>query len=538
MRARGRTILWALWFFALAGIRGFDPFGDRGLTNVVTGALLVLAALALFVSFLRRRSIPLRLRLGTLAAAVLGLTLFLAFVRVAGVSGEMIPRFAWRSASAPAEPPAPAAPTAVHLAAPAATDFPAFLGARRDNAVSGVHLARDWKARPPVLRWKGPIGAGWSAFALAGGCAFTLEQDGTLDGATQRVSARALADGALLWSVALDEPFAHALGGEGPRATPAVVLGPEAGLAPGTGRVFAQSAWGRLVALDAASGAVLWSHDLAAEHGLTRERESELAQYGRSSSPLVVSSAAGELVIVPAGGEPGASQAGLVAFELASGAQRWASPGRNFSYSSPTLATLGGVAQVLCVNEASLTGHALDDGRILWERAWPGSTSGDASVSQPLPLAPDRVFVSKGYGQGALLFALERASEGGFTTRDLWHEPRYLRTKFTNVALHAGHLYGLDDGMLECVELASGAKRWKEGRYGHGQLLLAGELLLLCSEEGELFLIDPSPERPNDVLASAPVLTGKCWAHLALAGNLLCVRNAEECAAWELPEAE
>ena len=296
--------------------------------------------------------------------------------------------------------------------------------------------------------------------------------------------------------------------------------------------LYACSARGRFVALDAASGALRFEHDLLAEHGLTPAREHELLQYGRSNSPLVV----GELVIVPVGGE-GERGAGLVAFERASGARRWCSPARTPSYSSPAFATLLGTPQVLIVNEDTLSAHALDDGHILWEHPWPGRSSGDANASQAVPLEPARVFVSKGYGGGGALLELARVGET-ITVKELWHERRLLRTKFTNVVVHAGHVYGLDDGFLECVELESGAQRWKEGRYGHGQMVLAGELLLVCSEEGEVSLIEPDPARPNAVLGRFQALAGKCWAPLALAGNRLCLRNAEECALWELAMQE
>lgn len=523
-RHAGRAAL-VLCLLAILCVRFGDPFGDRGLSNVLTGALLLLAALGLLFRFALRRSLALTLRLGVLGALALLVGLFVMFLRFEGVSGEMIPAFAWRLAAPPeAQPRADRGLPA--LAAPARDDFPAFLGAARDNHVPGVRLARDWDRRPPRARWRAPIGAGWSAFAVAGGWAFTLEQDER----GQRASARDLADGALLWSVELDEPFEHVLGGAGPRATPAVELDERGG----DGRVYVQSAWGVLACLSARSGERLWSHDLGAEHGLTRAREMELVQYGRSSSPLV----AGELVIVPAGGEPGAGQAGLVAFDKQSGALRWAGPPRNLSFSSPVLATLAGVPQILCVNEDTLSAHRPADGALLWEHPWPGRTSGGASVSQAVPLAPERVFVSKGYGGGALLLALEVAGDGGLAARELWRDSRLLRTKFTNVVVRAGFVYGLDDGMLECVELETGTRRWKEGRYGHGQILLAGELLLLCSEDGEVFLLDPDPERPNDVLGSFQALAGKCWAHLALAGGVLVLRNATDCAAWELPLEE
>jgi outer membrane protein assembly factor BamB len=531
-----RRWLGRLALLACAGLFAFvhlgDPFGDRGMSNVFGALIVLLVLLGVAVAFARRRSLSLRLRACVLGGLASLLALAAVLLRLDGVSAEMVPRFAWRfgtepaaRAPSPASAPVPDGPT---LGAPGDGDFPGFLGPRRDNAVAGTRLARDWTARPPRRLWRAPIGAGWSAFALAGGWAFTLEQDA----GGQRASARDLATGELRWSVPLDEPFAHVLGGDGPRATPTVELDDlDAGASRG-GRVYAHTAWGKLACLEARTGAKRWEHDLRAEAGLSREAEIELSQYGRASSPLLV----GELVVVSGGGEAGAVT-GLVAFDKRSGERRWASPARNFSYSSPSSATLAGVPQILCVNEASLTGHAPEDGRILWEVPWPGRTSGDANCSQAVPLSPARVLVSKGYGGGAMVLELT-ASEGSLVPREVWHDGRLLRTKLTNVVVHEGHAYGLDDGTLECVELATGAKRWKEGRYGHGQVLLVGELVLLCSEEGEVFLIEPSPEAPDRRLGSFQALAGKSWAHLALRGNLLVLRNAEECAAWELPLAE
>lgn len=535
MAGARRTRLGRLALLVCAGgiawVRAGDPFGDRGMSNVVTGLLLVAAALGGLVALARRRSLAPRVRLAVLAGVVLSVALAGALFRVQGVSGEMIPELRWRWSARPSAPASPPSASRSALGAPAPGDFPGFLGPRRDNAVPEARLARDWVAQPPRLVWRAPIGAGWSAFAVAGGRAFTLEQDEH----GQRASARRASSGELLWSTRIDEPFEHVLGGDGPRATPAVELGPE----PGTGRVYALSAWGRLACLDAATGELRWSHDLAAEHGATRADEEAYAQYGRAGSPLI----AGELVIVPGGGV-GERQAGLVAFEKLGGTRRWQSPPRHFGHASPTLATLGGRAQVLIVNEASLSGHDPADGRLLWEHPWPGTTSGDANVSQAVPVEPASVFVSKGYGGGGLLLALDGVPGGGgaagaaFVPRVVWHEPRLLRTKLTNVVLHEGFVLGLDDGMLECVELASGVRRWKEGRYGHGQILLAGELLLVLSEDGELCLVEPDPARPNAVLGRIQALTGKCWAHLALAHGVLYLRNDEECAAWALSGGE
>lgn len=516
--ARKLLLAWLALFALLGLVRALDPWGDRGMLNVLTWSSLSLAVGASLVARARRRGLPRGRRFGPLAAALLLVACVTVFWPVRGFSGEMWPRFEARFGRQPAFPGMRGATHAApDLAAPGAGDFPHFLGPERDQYLALPALSHAADARPR-LRWRRPIGAGWSACALRNGVAVTMDQDE----AGQHVLALSLVDGALLWRTRIDARFEHVLGGDGPRATPAIAAG----------RVFAHSAWGVLAALDGASGREVWRHDLVAEFGLDREREEGLAQYGRSSSPLVV----GTRVIVPAGGDPEGARAGLVAYDTASGVLLWKSPARHFSYASPSYGRLAGREVVLAVNEDTLSAHALADGALLFEHPWPGRTSGDASASQARIVDAEHVFVSKGYGEGGALLAVDER-DGVLVPRVVWHAPRLLRTKLTNVVLHAGHLFALDDGILECVELATGTRRWKEGRYGHGQILGVGDTLLVLAEDGAVSAVALDPERANHVRFGFQALEGKCWAHLALSEGLLVVRNAEECAAWELPLA-
>lgn len=510
-------LLWGALLALVLGVRALDPWGDRGMLNVLTQLGLLLGLLVSAVAHSRRRGLSRSQRLAPLAALGLVVGFVALLAPVEGFSGEMVPRFRARFARRPALPAAPATALAPELDEAGPGDYPQFLGPERDQRLSGPALARGPEAAAR-LRWRRPIGAGWSACALRNGTGVTMEQDE----AGQHVLAFALADGATRWRTRVDERFAHALGGDGPRATPSIA----------DGRVFAHSAWGVLVALDGASGAELWRHDLVREFGLDRAREAELAQYGRASSPLVV----GERVIVPAGGDPDGGRAGLAAFDAASGALLWTSPPRHFSYATPSLGRLHGREVVLAVNEDSLSAHALASGELLFEHPWPGRTSGDASASQARVLDAQHVFVSKGYGVGAALLRIA-LQDGVLVPSVVWHAPRLLRTKLTNVVVADGFVYGLDDGFLECVELATGERRWKEGRHGHGQILAVGDTLLVLAEDGVVSAVALDPERASEVRWSFQALEGKCWAHPALAGNLLVVRNAEECAAWELPLA-
>jgi outer membrane protein assembly factor BamB len=292
-----------------------------------------------------------------------------------------------------------------------------------------------------------------------------------------------------------------------PRATPTIH----------EDRVFTLGATGILNALDLRTGKRLWSRDILKDNG------AESPSWGKSCSPLVL----GGLVIVSAGGGGGKS---LVAYDRESGAPVWAGGNDASGYGSAMLAELAGRKQLLIFNQKSVAAHDPGTGAVLWEHAWPGE---QPNVSQPLPLSADRVLVSAGYGVGSKAFQVARAEEGTLTASVVWESPR-LKAKFTNLVLHAGYVYGLDDGVLTCLDPASGERRWKEGRYGHGQVILVDDLLLVQTEEGEMVLVQPNPSSLAE-LSRFAALDGKSWNPPALAGPVLVVRNDLEAAAYELP---
>lgn len=495
---------------------------DQGLANVSTFLMIILFLLLaipwlVFFSGYRRM-----IRFGLPLAGLLLLVLFFTLFTYSGVSGSMVPRFAFRFAGGGTPDGATGGTLSgegIDLRTTGADDFPGFLGADRSGTVPGVRPARDWDGDPPQEVWRRPIGEGWSSFAVVNGYAVTMEQrdDDYL------VSARDARTGEPVWSHAIPGRFSHPLGGIGPRSTPTI----------DEGRVYTLGARGRLVCLDGGTGHPLWEKDLLQEYGVTREQEFQNIQYGRSNSPLIV----GDLVIVPAGGNRDGRIASLAAFDKRTGEMIWEAGERQISFSSPRLATLSGVEQILIVNEDTMSGHDPATGRMLWETPWPGRTAANASVSQAVPVPPDRVFVSKGYGEGAMLIRLSTRPDGGFDVSEVWRESRVLRTKFTQVVIRDGHVYGLSDGTLECADLETGKRIWKKGRYGHGQILGVGDLLLVLSESGELFLVEPTPAEPNRVLGRIQALEGPTWNNLALSGDLLLLRNGREAAAYRLPLA-
>jgi outer membrane protein assembly factor BamB len=474
------------------------PFQKRNLTTQQITAVTVIALL-FWWTFLSRA--PERLRLGVTysvgAVALLGALLF----RLGGMSGDMAPILEFRWAKPRADVVAftnRSSAWPVSLATPSTNaSFPQFYGPNRDGVLSGVRLATNWSLHPPQVVWRKSMGAGWSGFAIVGAVCLGQEQRGS----KECVIARRLDTGDELWVHTDEARYDTIIGGEGPRATPTVM----------SNRVFTQGATGILNCLDLRTGAVIWSRDVVKESGGNRP------EWGASSSPLIVN----DLVIVH-GGEGGGHS--LLAFRLADGLPVWKT-GNQPGYASPMTANLAGTTQVISFNDGSIAGYDPALGATLWERPW---GNGNVVCASPLLVSSNRVLFSSGYGVGAELLEISHLSNGTFAATTIWKSSR-LKAKFAHMFLRTGCVFGLDDGILACVDLADGSQRWKEGRYGHGQGLLLGDLYLLMAESGELVLLRPTVDGPGE-LARFRVFHSKTWNPIALSGDLLVVRNDREAA--------
>jgi outer membrane protein assembly factor BamB len=191
-----------------------------------------------------------------------------------------------------------------------------------------------------------------------------------------------------------------------------------------------------------------------------------------------------------------------------------------------------GEPQILIFNHEGVASHAVADGAVLWTYPW---TKAAQHVSDPRVVASNRFVVSSGYGAGADMVELSRDETGGWKTNRVWHSRR-LKSKFASLIAHEGHLFGLDDGRLTCLDLATGEPRWKGERVGHGQVLRAGNLLVVTAENGEVLLLEASPAAPRE-LGRFAALEGKMWNPPALAPPFLIVRTEKEAACYRLPLA-
>ena len=495
---------------------------DHAVENIVTLIMAFAALMALISWFLFESGHSSRLKRltgwGLLAAVCLACGIF----RIENVSGDMIPRIVFRWSPArdrllPQVSPDAGPPASSWTAA--AGDFPRFLGPDGSAGLDRADLDPDWGARPPRLDWRQPIGAGWSGFATCGDHATTLEQRGD----EEVISCRSIPDGRIEWVVAVPARHQTVLGGVGPRSTPTI----------DGGVVYATGATGWLHAVDGATGAVLWKKDVLADLGIDPAGHYAAVAWGRAGSPLVTDA----LVIVPGGGPrtDGGGAVSLAAYDKATGARRWLAGDEQIAYTTPVLATMEGRSVVIAVNESHVAAYDPADGSTIWQFGWPGHSNSDASCSQPHVLDGRRILVSKGYGVGAAVFEPDPLAADGFTA--VWRQPGLLKTKFTNVTVHDGHAYGLSDGILECVSVADGKRRWKGGRYGQGQVLRVGDLLLVQAETGEVVLVDCVP-RKHVVRGRLAALDGQTWNNPCLAGDRLLVRNAEQAACYELPRRD
>jgi outer membrane protein assembly factor BamB len=409
--------------------------------------------------------------------------------------------------SAPAIEAGAAAPAGAAKAEVTSTPGPApywtdFRGPNRDGEYQEVPVLADWPAAGLTPIWKQPVGGGYASFVVARGRAFTIEQRG----AQEVVAAYDVPTGRELWTNTWSAEFRESMGGDGPRATPTW----------SDGRVYALGATGELRVLDDASGKVIWRTNILGDSGARN------LDWGMSASPLIVD----DTVVVLPGGPDGQS---IVGYHRITGKRVWSALGDKQAYASPMLVTLNGVRQLLVVSATRMMGVVPGDGKVLWEYPFP--TYNGINAAQPIVIGNDRVFVSASYGGGCAMVELSKDGDR-FSVREVWRNNR-MKNRFSGSVLRDGVIYGLDEGILAALDAETGELKWKGGRYGYGQVLLAGSNLIVLTEDGDLALVRAIPDR-HEELTRFPVLEGKTWNVPAIAGGYLLVRNLAEMAAFDL----
>lgn len=377
-----------------------------------------------------------------------------------------------------------------------------FRGPERDGRYLETPIRTDWPADGLTPLWRQPVGGGYASFVITDGRAFTIEQRRD----QEVVAAYDATTGRELWTHEWTARFSEPMGGPGPRATPTWR----------DGRIYALGATGQLWSLDAYTGEPYWHRDVLTDSHV------ENLQWAMAGAPLIVD----DLVVVQPGGRDGWS---VVAYDRETGEVVWHSLDDVQSYTSPMVVELAGQRQILTVTAERVVGLTVEDGRLLWEHPW--KISNVPNIAQPIVIGDDRLFLSASYGHGATVIELHGSGDG-LTVETVWRNKR-MKNRFASSVLHDGFVYGLDNSILACVDADTGELRWKGGRYGYGQVLLAGDHLVILTERGELALVRATPDT-HDELARFSAIDGKTWNVPAMADGLLLVRNAREMAGFDL----
>jgi len=513
-RSTGREKLIGFFGFIVA-VAVIVLLSHRSMRGLITAYLTVPLGMVGFGlgAFFNRRKQPKQRVSGVLLWSVLAMSVTL-LQRSQGVTGdyafELQSRWSpdpgagtWTTNPAAASKTADA--SAAIEAALATAEWPGFRGADRMGHTKAPKLATDWKANPPKLLWKKPVGTAWSSFAVAGPFAFTQEQRGE----NEAVVCYDLATGNQVWAQQREARFDEPMGGPGLRSTPTLA----------NGAVFTVSALGMVQRLKAGTGDVVWQQDFKNLSG----REAP-PMWGYASSPLVV----GSLVIVYAGGT---GDKGVMAFDAATGKPGWSVACGPESYSSPQLSKILGEDTVLMLTNDGVLLLDPATGKVRLNYAW--NFKGYRAL-QPTVIGDDVVLLPTPMTEGTRAIHISK-KDGQLAAEELWTS-KHMKPDFTELIAHNGYLYGIDGSMFSCVDLKTGVRTWKEGRYGKGQTLLldSSDQLLISAEDGRVVLLQADPTAHKEI-TSFQALKGKTWNHPVVVGNKLLVRNGVEAACYELP---
>ncbi|HVX13526.1 MAG TPA: PQQ-binding-like beta-propeller repeat protein [Pirellulales bacterium] len=454
-------------------------------------------------------------RLLLIGSLVLAFGVF-TLLRVDGMDGAFRGTFSWRWTPTPEQrllaefgTRQPASPAVAELDDETIElepgDWPGFRGPKRDGRVYGVNIATDWKQTPPKKLWSRRVGPGWSSFAVVGKRLFTQEQRGD----QELVVCYDADTGDERWQHAEVTRFTEVVAGPGPRGTPEFHAG----------KIYAQGANGTLCCLEAATGQVIWTQNIA------KDSDAKIPQWGFSGSPLV----AHGLVTIFAGGPSGKS---VLAYDAETGKLAWTTGEGTHSYASTQTATLGDVEQILMASNAGLLSIDPESGKALWVHEW--QTDDVARIVQPAILNGTDILIGTGMGFGTRRIRVGH-DRGKWPIKEVWTSKQF-KPYYNDFVVHGDQLYGFDGPIFLCFDTEQSKIRWRARGYGNGQVLLLADLdlLLVLTETGEVALVEAQPNKHVE-LTRIEAITGKTWNHPVIAHGRLYVRNGEEMACFELP---
>ena len=378
----------------------------------------------------------------------------------------------------------------------AAGDWPQILGPDRNGVAVGEKLTDRWPKSGPKAEWQVAIGRGFAGVAVVAGKVVIFDRQDDFE----VVTARDPGAGKTLWSAKAPVRYESTIApDDGPRSVP-LIHGD---------RVYVLGVAGRLRCLSLADGGEQWQRELLKDFDVPP------SYFGVGSTPLLV----GDKLLVNVGGR----DAGVVAFNIADGTTAWKSTDEGASYSSPTLATIDGHQVAIFVTRLAVVGLEPETGKVRFRFAF-GQRGPTVNAATPLVI-DGHLFVSASYGVGAVWAKLAPNS-----AQELWRSDEIMSSQYTTCVSKDGALFGIDGRQdlppahLRAFDPRSKKVFWTEENFGTGNLILAGDRLLIMKTNGELVLAAADKSRYHE-LARAQVLDGTAQPLPALANGRLYVRD-------------
>ena len=377
-----------------------------------------------------------------------------------------------------------------------AQDWPQWRGANRDGKAGGFTAPEKWPQQL-AQKWKTTVGTGDATPALVGDKLYVFSRQGD----EEVLSCLNAADGKEVWK---DKYTAQAVTGPaarhpGPRSSPAVA----------EGKIVTLGAGGVVSCWDI-SGKSLWRKDPFPK---------VVPRFFTSMSPIIVDGKA----IVHAGGQ---GNGAIIAFDLATGDEKWRWGAEGPDYGSPALMTVEGTKQIVTLTEKSIVGIAVADGKLLWQQPFPIQ---GMAYNAATPIIDGQTVIYMGKGRGTKAMKVEKKGEA-FAATEVWSNPD-LAPQFATPVLKDGMLFGLSDkGNLYCLDAKTGKTAWTDtaarDRQGFTSIVDGGSCLLALPSSGELVVFKPDGKQYEEI-AKVKVSETAIYAHPVLAGNRLIIKDQD-----------
>jgi outer membrane protein assembly factor BamB len=392
--------------------------------------------------------------------------------------------------------------TALCTAGLSAKDWPQWRGPAGDARTDGFKAPKTW---PKELntKWQVTVGDGVSSPALVGDrlYVFTRQKEEEI------LRCLEAATGKEVWAEKLNAPAfkgPDARGFTGPRSSPAV----------GGGKVVTIGVHGVLTCRDADTGKQVWQVDAY---------KGKVPQFHTSSSPFITDG----LCIVQLGGGSGP----IIAYELASGKEKWKSTETGTSYASPLLLTVGGTKAVVASTSSSIVAVDAADGKTLWKT--PFKTRYNAST----PVVEGDTVIYGGSKAGPKAVKLEKGDKELKAT-DLWASASTNSVMYNTPVVRDGFLYGVSEAnRIFCLDMKDGKAAWTAPlatKGGYGSTVSAGPVMLALGTGGQLVVFEPNGKEYKE-LAKYPVGEGT-YAYPIADGQRIFIKDQNSVALYLVGE--